>query len=564
MPKLPATLADLPATKLAARKLRRFRAAVRSIKRPRVELPRPEAKDFTASLVVFFIAMPLSLGIALASGAPIVAGLVAAIVGGLVVGPIGGSPMRVAGPAAGLTVVVADVIGRFGWPTALLITALAGLLQIGFGTLRIARVSLAISPAVVHGMLAGIGLVIALGQAHVVLGGKPESSALKNLLGLPGQILDLHGASAQLGVLAFLILVVWSFLPKKAQAIPGPLVAVVIPTLVSLRMVDAGLKRVVLPDSLVPKFELPGLSADLLGPIAVAAFTVAIVASINSLLVAVAVDAMHTGERADLDKELVAQGIGNIAAGALGGIPVTGVIVRSSANIAAGARTPWSNILHGAWVLVFALVGRSVIERIPLSVLAGLLVYVGIRLIKVEQIRELAKHRELAVYVVTVAGVVGKDLLFGVGAGFALAMYQLIRRMSHVQIERERMGDELSLKVDGSLTFLSVPKLTAAFQKIPDGVPVKLDMHTDLMDHAAFDFVHSWVRTRREQGGRVRLVEHHDEWYSLALGDAPKAEKTPISEAGTREGREVREEPVPGEDALLDGDALGVAGARDE
>ena len=507
---------------------------------PKIQLSRPQLADLPASLVVFLVAVPLSLGIALASGAPILAGLIGAAVGGIVVGLFGGAPLQVSGPAAGLTVVVFGIISKFGFPTMCLITVIAGLLQIGFGLFKVARVSLAISPAVVHGMLAGIGIVIALAQAHVVLGGKPESSALVNLGALPQQVADLHGASTQLGILAFLILVVWNYLPKRIKAIPGPLVAVVVPTVLSLWISDAGLKRVKLPDSLLPTFELPTLAPNLFGPIAIAAATVAIVASVESLLSAVATDAMHMKRRANLDKELVGQGLGNMVSGALGGLPVTGVIVRSSANVAAGAATKWSAILHGVWVLVFAAVGAALLESIPLSVLAGLLVYVGMRLVKAHDIKELAKHGELPIYLVTVAGVVGKDLLFGVGAGIVLAMVFLIYRLSHVKIGRMepvREGGPVTLTLDGSLSFLSVPKLTSALQTLPEGVPVRLDMHTDLMDHAAFDALHSWVSARRSAGGTVEVVEHVDDWYSLALSDAPtRRVKTSLTLPASRNG----------------------------
>src|ERR1700749_3531421 len=165
--------------------------------------------DLPASLVVFLVALPLSLGIAIASGAPVLAGLVAAIVGGIVAGWIGGSPLQVSGPAAGLTVIVADLVAQFGWAITCFITVVAGVLQVLLGFSRIARAALAISPVVVHAMLAGIGITIALQQVQLLLGGESKSSAWSNVLGLPAQILGAHRPGLVLGLLVIAILVAW-------------------------------------------------------------------------------------------------------------------------------------------------------------------------------------------------------------------------------------------------------------------------------------------------------------------------------------------------------------------
>ena len=183
--------------------------------------------DLPSSLVVFLVALPLSLGIAIASNAPVLAGLIAAMVGGIIAGAIGGSPLQVSGPAAGLTVVVADLISDFGWGVTCLITVTAGVLQVLLGLSRVARAALAISPVVVHAMLAGIGITIALQQTHVLLGGKSKSTAWHNLIGLPGQIIGAHRPGVLLGVLVIVILVGWRWVPGRLRFIPGPLVAIV-------------------------------------------------------------------------------------------------------------------------------------------------------------------------------------------------------------------------------------------------------------------------------------------------------------------------------------------------
>ena len=316
--------------------------------------------DLLASFVVFLIAIPLSLGIASASGAPILSGLIAGVIGGIVAGSLGGSPLQVSGPAAGLTVIVYEMIQKFGWPTTAAIVAIAGLIQIGFGFLKIARAALAISPAVVHGMLVGIGVVITLAQLHVVLGGKPESHALLNIRELPAQIADLHGPSTILGLLTIGILWGWQYVPKQLKIVPAALVAVTAGTVVSLFLPIPDSLRVNLPDNLFRGHigpHLPELSG--IHEVFFAALTIALVASVESLLSAVAIDKMAGGARSSMDRELIGQGAANTISGLLGGLPITGVIVRSSTNVKAGAKTRSAAILHGVWILLFVLLASA-------------------------------------------------------------------------------------------------------------------------------------------------------------------------------------------------------------
>jgi carbonic anhydrase len=310
--------------------------------------------DLPASLVVFLVALPLSLGIAIASGAPALAGLIAAVVGGVVAGAVGGSPLQVSGPAAGLTVVVAGLIGQFGWKVTCAITVAAGVLQVLFGLSKVARAALAISPVVVHAMLAGIGLTIALQQVHVLLGGESQSSAWRNVMELPGQVLGAHGPGVVLGVLVIAILVGWRWVPGRLGKVPGPLVAIVTATAAAI-VFRVDVDRVALDGSLLDAIALPSLPEGNWGAFATGVLTVALIASVESLLSAVSVDRMQNGPRTNFDRELIGQGTANIASGTLGGLPVTGVIVRSSTNVQAGARTRASAMMHGVWVLVFAL-----------------------------------------------------------------------------------------------------------------------------------------------------------------------------------------------------------------
>ena len=287
------------------------------------------------------------------------------------VGALAGAPLQVSGPAAGLAVILFGLIEQFGFPAVCALTLAAGVLQVLLGVFRVARVTMAISPAVIHGMLAGIGILIALSQLHIVLGGTPQSSALRNLAELPGQVAGLHGPATLLGLLTIAILIAWPLLPwRRLRVVPGALVAVVTASAVSVAF-GMDVARVQLPAGLLEAFHLPVMPSGSWTAIIGGAVALTMVASAESLLCAVATDKLHSGPRANLDRELIAQGMGNAVAGLIGGVPITGVIVRSTANIEAGGKTRLSAMLHGAWVIVFVTQLGDLIARIPLSVLAG-------------------------------------------------------------------------------------------------------------------------------------------------------------------------------------------------
>ncbi|MFI6866536.1 SulP family inorganic anion transporter [Nocardia sp. NPDC050406] len=473
--------------------------------------------DLPASLVVFLVALPLSLGIAVASDAPIAAGLIAAVVGGVVVGILGGSPLQVSGPAAGLTVVVAETINQFGWKTACFITAAAGVLQILFGLSRIARAALAIAPVVVHAMLAGIGITIALQQVHVLLGGSSHSTALKNVTELPSQLLNLHGDDFLIGGVVIAIMLGWKYLPAKIRVVPGPLVAVLVGTVLSL-VVPGNVERIALSGSLFDAIGLPEIPSGNWGALVLAVVTIALIASVESLLCAVAVDKMHTGPRTNFDKELMAQGAANVTSGLLGGLPVTGVIVRSASNVQAGARTKNSALLHGIWILVFSIALVGVVQQIPKAALAGLLIVVGAQLVKLAHIRLAHRTGDLLVYGVTVAGVVFLNLLEGVLIGLGLAFALLLWRVVRVHVTAEEVdGDRWLVKVEGTCTFLALPKLSAELAKVPGGTVVLMELSVDFLDHAAYEAMHDWASQHESTGGTVEFVE---------LGTAPMEHAT--------------------------------------
>lgn len=461
--------------------------------------------DLPASLVVFLVALPLSLGIAIASDAPALAGLIAAIVGGIVAGALGGSPLQVSGPAAGLTVIVAGLIAEFGWAVTCAITVCAGLLQILFGFSKLGRAALAISPMVVHAMLAGIGITIALQQFHVLLAGESHSSAWHNITYMPAHIAEANGAGVAIGMLVIAILVAWRWVPARVRKVPGPLVAIVVATIVAM-IFAPGVPRIELNGSLIDALQLPGIPEGNWSGFAIGVLTVALIASVESLLTAVAVDRMQTRTRSNLDRELVGQGAANMVSGAIGGLPITGVIVRSSANVAAGARTRASSMLHGLWVLVFALPFAGLAQQIPMAALAGLLVVIGVQLVKITHIETARRTGDLGVYLITLFGVVFLNLLNGVLLGLAASIVMTAWRVARAKVTSESTGEaDWQVSIDGACTFLSLPRLHQAFDAVPPGSRVVLQMSMTFIDHAAREFIDAWRRQHEAGGGTVYI-----------------------------------------------------------
>ncbi|MEV4054475.1 SulP family inorganic anion transporter [Amycolatopsis sp. NPDC049688] len=478
--------------------------------------------DFFASIVVFLVAVPLSLGVAFAAGAPLLSGLISAVAGGLVASLLGGSPLQVSGPSAALTVVLADTIATHGWPVTCAITVAAGLLQIVFGLTRLARAALAVSPAIVHGLLAGIGVTLVLGQLHVVLGGSAQGSALANVLALPGQIAAHHDQAVLIGVVTLGVLLAWPRLPKAVRRVPAPLAAVTLATGLSV-LAGMSLPRVDLPAGLPALHVVPRLPDGGWAGFALAALTIALIAGLESLLSAVSVDKLRGGPRTDLDRELIGQGAANVAAGALGGFPVTGVIVRSMTNYEAGARTRASALLHCVWILAACLLFTGLLRLIPLAALAALLVYVGTKLVNLNGLKEVRRHGDLPVYVVTLAGAVAVNLLTGVAAGILLALALMLRRMIFSGIHVETDGDRHRVVIEGALTFLSVPRLTRVLAEVPAHADVTLELLVDYLDHAAFDCLRGW---QQAHAGPVTVDEIGHPWFERGRSGEPTVRRS--------------------------------------
>ncbi|MFE7835030.1 SulP family inorganic anion transporter [Streptomyces sp. NPDC057474] len=467
-------------------------------------------QDFGASLVVFLVALPLCVGVAVASGVPAELGLVTGIVGGLVAGLLPGSSLQVSGPAAGLTVLVFEAVRQFGLPALGVIVLAAGLLQLAMGAMKLGRWFRAISVSVVEGMLAGIGLVIIAGQLYAAAGLKAPASGIDKIAGLPGAFVDAMGSAAALASLAvgagtIAVLVLWKRLPKKAQLVPGALAAVVLATLATLafslpvaNVEVKGLLDVIQPPGLDAFGELADVA--ILGTIL--AFT--LIASAESLFSAAAVDRMHDGPRTEYDKELMAQGVGNTVCGMLGALPMTAVIVRSSANLQAGAKTKASRVLHGVWLLLFVALLPGALALIPLPALAGILVHAGWKLIPFREVVSLWRsHRgEALILVATAVAIVAVNMFEGVLIGLALSVAKTAWEASHVKLEViDKGAGPVQAYLSGNATFLRLPKILDSLESLPQDRPVELHL-TGLhhLDHACRTALENWASRHSATG----------------------------------------------------------------
>ncbi|MFD0416425.1 SulP family inorganic anion transporter [Streptomyces sp. NPDC127108] len=466
--------------------------------------------DLTASVVVFLVALPLCVGVAVASGVPAELGLITGIVGGIVTGLLPGSSLQVSGPAAGMTVLVYEAVQEFGLPALGALVLAAGLLQLAMGALRLGRFFRAISVAVVEGMLAGIGLVLIAGQLYAMADQKAPSSGLAKIGGLPELITDTVGSGRALAAFALgsgtvAVLLLWRRLPGVFRTVPAPLAAVALATGVSL-LFSMPVATVEV-QGLIEAVQPPGTGAfgELLGIGAIGTvLAFALIASAESLFSAAAVDRLHDGPRTDYDKELVAQGAGNTVCGLLGALPMTAVIVRSAANVQAGARTKASRVLHGVWLLLFAALLPAALGLIPVAALAGVLVHAGCKLVPVRQLGGLwREHRgEAVVLVVTAVAIVSVSMFEGVLIGLALAIVKTAWETSHVHVEVVDKGaGPIRAHLSGNATFLRLPKILDALEALPQDRPIELDL-TDLrhLDHACRTSLENWAARHSAEG----------------------------------------------------------------
>ena len=458
-------------------------------------------------------------------------GLITAVVGGVVVGFLGGAPLQISGPSAGLSVLVLEWVvayrtdeDPYGIASLAVIVMIAGTIQATAGLLKFGTYFRAVSPAVIRGMLAGIGVIIVVKQFHVMIDNDVDGGILYNIYQIPAGLVKAvatgdertHYIAALIGVSTLLTIVLWDrFRPSRLHYIPGALAGVIVAS-IAAAVLRLPIDYVIVKDSLFEYVTLPNadsVSKLLDTKIWVSGMALAFVASAETLLCATAVSHMHQRGRTNYDRELAAQGIGNIACGALGALPITGVISRSTANVEAGAHSKWSSIMHATWIFLFVVLLPGLLELVPESALAAILIYVGIRLVQVSTPRKLLSYGwpVFGIYLATVIGIVSIDLLTGIVIGLVLSTLRLVYSLAHLDIDRVDEDERIELHLHGAATFLALPKLAAALEEIPPGT--ELHMHfdeLDFVDHACLDLIAAFQSRHNETGGRVVM-----EWRSL-------------------------------------------------
>lgn len=405
-------------------------------------------KDMPAGLVVFLVALPLCLGIALASGAPLFSGILSGIIGGIVIGTLSGSQLSVAGPAAGLTVIVLNAITGLGsFEVFLLSLVLAGGIQIILGLVKAGTIANYFPSAVIEGMLAAIGIILIMKQFPHAVGYDSDfegdegfqTNTGNTFSGIINALSKINYGAVIISIVSLALMIYWPKV-KKLAAIPAPLMVVVIGVVLGyiftgteFALLDKQFVQIPLVNSTKEFFGLfksPDFSAISNKQVWITAFTIAVVASLETLLSLEAVDKIDPIKRiSPTNRELVAQGAGNLVSGLLGGLPMTAVIVRSSANVNAGARTKMSTVFHGLLLLICLLTIPSVLNKIPLSCLAAILLIIGYKLAKVSLFKHMW-HKGLdqfIPFVITIVAVVLTDLLIGVGIGMLVGVFYILR-----------------------------------------------------------------------------------------------------------------------------------------
>lgn len=494
--------------------------------------------DLLAGILVFLIALPLCLGISLASGVPPMAGIISAVIGGLVVSRLSGSYVTINGPAAGLIVVILAAVDSLGAGDAwagyrytLAAIVVAGLIQIVFGRLKAGRLSAFFPAPAVHGLLASIGIVIMIKQVYVMLGIKPAHKAtVSMLLDLPHL---LGTANPELAVIGVVSLAVMLLAPLFLRRIPAALVAVLVGTALGCYF-DLEHQHTYLwfvnhqytigPDSLVT---LPGRFTDgvvfpdfsllFSGRFCMAVLSIALIASLETLLSAAAVDKLDPYQRkSDLDRDLTAIGVGTTLSGLLGGVPMIAEIVRSSANVNNGAKTGWANFFHGLLMLGFVALAPGLIHHIPLASLAALLVYTGFRLASPREFLKTWKvgPEQLAIFLITIGVTLATDLLIGIFSGILanLLFELLVRRVPIGELVRSHYvvqpgTQEVIVQVKGSAVFSNLLGLKAGLSSVPLGRNLVVDLsQTYVVDHTVMEYLQHFGHEYLNFGGHFSLV----------------------------------------------------------
>ena len=473
--------------------------------------------DFLSSIVVFLVALPLCMGISIASGTPPIFGLISGIIGGIVIGYLGGAPLQVSGPAAGLAVMVFEFIDSYGIESLAPLGIVVGIFQLSIYFFKLADYFKAISPALIKGLLSGIGLLILTGQIYVAFDSTPIGGGLDNIIKIPqtffSYIIDSgHGRESFIvASITLLSIILWGKFGKNAaKIIPPPLFAVIVATIYSYFM-GLNIKFVTIPENIFGELNFVSTkSFSIMTPIAfLKMIGIAFVATAETLLSTSAIDRLSKGH-SNYNKEMMGQGIGNFLAGIFGVLPITGVIVRSSANIHAGAKTKYSAILHGVWLVLMVFVFSKILHYVPMSALAGILIFTGWRLLDIKSIPELLKKSksESVIYFVTLLLIVLVDLLTGVVMGFVCSIALLAKRSKHLIINKNGDSKNPVYELKGEASFMQIPRMLESMSEIDDETSVVIDIsQLNKMDWAFEEQIMAKCQELNVKGIQTKLIE---------------------------------------------------------
>jgi MFS superfamily sulfate permease-like transporter len=497
-------------------------------------------QDIPASIVVFFVALPLCLGIALASGAPLFSGLIAGIIGGIVVGSLSGSSIGVSGPAAGLAAIVLSAIGTLGgWENFLVAVVLGGVFQLLLGIIRAGIIGYYFPSSVIRGMLTGIGIIIILKQIPHFFGydKDPEGDwaffqvdGANTFSELLNTVNNISPGASLIAIISLAVLVLWDNILSKRHAIfkviQGPLVAVILGILYymltrshTILFISADhLVSVPVPEdatSFLAQFSFPNFSALNRADVWVTGFTIALVASLETLLCVEATDKLDPQKRVTpTNRELLAQGTGNILSGLIGGLPVTQVIVRSSANVQSGGRTKFSAIFHGFLLLISVIFIPALLNNIPLSVLAAILFVVGYKLAKPAQFRAMYKKgwKQFVPFIVTIGGIVFTDLLIGISLGLSVGILVILIKSyqnSHfLHIEDKSNGrHKIKMTLAEEVTFINKGAILKELERLPAETLLELDVRkTRYLDFDILEILDDFSHKAKSRAIDIHLI----------------------------------------------------------
>lgn len=496
-------------------------------------------QDLVSGFLVFLIALPLCLGIAMASGFPPIGGIITAIIGGMIVGPVMGSRLSIKGPAAGLIAIAVAAVAELGqgdplagYRLVLAVIVAAGVLQVLFGLLRLGRFVDFFPSAAVHGMLAAIGIIIIAKQVPVLLGVKPaHSTPLALLAEIPSMITALNPEIALIGGSALLILFGLPLIKASwARKVPGPMLVLLIAMPLG-RWFDLDHEHsylfldhtysigpgflVTLPSKITDGITFPDFSQLLTWTSFKYILMFALVGSLESLLTVKAIDGLDPYMRkSDANRDLLAVGAGNTLAGMIGGLPMIAEVVRSSANVNNGARTRWANFFHGTFLLVFVAFFPALIHQIPLSALAAMLIYTGYRLASPGLFRKTYKigKEQIAVFLVTIVVTLAEDLLLGIAAGILVELlFHLfggapLTTLFRSIVSKEENGEQVLIRPENAAVFTNYLGFKKYIETLPAGKDVVIDFSGSVMvDHTFMEQLHHFEERYHRAGGSVRI-----------------------------------------------------------